>query len=235
MNFFDRLFKKVTPEKTTPVEGLELKKWMVELTGKSENITVLEAGACGGEDTLQWASIPEVSEVFAFEPVKNSYDALVNKSQASSKVRPFFMALSDHFGETEIHLSTNSNNPEGLSSSSSILQPTGHTDFHKHITFNDVQKVKLITIDQWAKENNVDQVDIMWLDMQGAEYLALKGGESILKSTSVIFSEVSLKEMYANSILYPEFKKLLENLGFAVEKEFLFWEDMGNVLFKRRK
>ena len=37
--------------------------------------------------------------------------------------------------------------------------------------------------------------------------------------------------MYANSVLYDEFKSWLKERGFEVLHEFLYWEDMGNVLF----
>jgi hypothetical protein len=72
----------------------------------------------------------------------------------------------------------------------------------------------------------------LWLDLQGYELGALKGSTQILKGIKLIYTEVSLKNVYHKAPLYKDFKKWLESYGFVVEKEFLSWDDMGNVLFK---
>ena len=82
--------------------------------------------------------------------------------------------------------------------------------------------------------NNIDHIDFMWLDMQGAEYQMLKKSKIILPTVKVIFTEVSLLQMYEDCPLYPEFRAWLESEGFEVVAEQLPWKDMGNVLFIRK-
>lgn len=235
MGFFDRLFNKQSGSaNNTGSAGIASKQQILAFTGKTSGINILEAGASGGEDTLEWAAMPEVGTVFAFEPVEASFQTLQQKVKDNPRIKAFQLALSDKPGETIINISENTRNPDGLPSSSSILTPTGHLEFHRHITFSKQQRVQVVTIDDWAKENDIRTVDVMWLDMQGAEHLALQGALQMLQTTSVIYTEVSLKPMYANSLLYPELKQLLDQLGFRVAQEYLPWEDMGNVLFTRK-
>ena len=61
----------------------------------------------------------------------------------------------------------------------------------------------------------------------------MNSSPKILKTVKVIHTEVSLKEMYENSILYPEMKKWLYEKKFKLKIEALPWPDMGNVLFIR--
>lgn len=201
---------------------------------KGKTINVLEAGAAGGEDTIEWAQLVKKGMVYAFEPVPKSFDVVKSKVRHLPNVQVHELALSDRSGETTIHISSNEKQEGSLPTSSSILPPLEHTSFHPHIKFNETLTVKVSTIDSWAKENRVEKIDIMWLDMQGGEMAALKGAEEIIKTTQVIYTEVSLKPMYDQSPLYPEFKAWMDKQGFKVAEEFLEWEDMGNVIFIRK-
>ncbi|MDF9795205.1 FkbM family methyltransferase [Catalinimonas alkaloidigena] len=46
------------------------------------------------------------------------------------------------------------------------------------------------SIDSFVSEMNIPKVDVIKLDIQGAEYIALKGGEETLKACSFLFLEV---------------------------------------------
>jgi hypothetical protein len=65
------------------------------------------------------------------------------------------------------------------------------------------------------------------------EFNVLRASKEILPTVKVIYSEVSLLEMYEGAPLYPEYRSWLESQGFSVIDEDLRWTDMGNVLFAR--
>lgn len=235
MDWLKGLLRKKSPEFTVDEIGsLRLKNYILDQIGTKGPFNILEAGACGGEDTLQWASLDRVGHVYAFEPVSGSYNELLNKTAGNIKVTQYHKALSDCNGTTDIYISSNERNAKALSSSSSLLKPTGHLDAHSHIHFNTKEKVELITLDTWVASDSIERIDVMWLDMQGFEFNALLGGQKLLEGVQAVFTEVSLKQMYEGSILYPELKEQFASWGFEVRKEFLFWDDMGNVLFCRK-
>jgi hypothetical protein len=66
----------------------------------------------------------------------------------------------------------------------------------------------------WCKQNVIDKIDIIWIDVQGAELNVFKGGENILKNTKVIFTEVGLKAYYEGHSLKKDIDNYLLNLGF---------------------
>jgi len=74
--------------------------------------------------------------------------------------------------------------------------------------------VQADTLDNWSKENNVSEVDIMWVDVQGAELLVFEGAQELLKKTRIIMTEVGLKPYYEGHTLKADIDKLLLGLGF---------------------
>jgi len=70
--------------------------------------------------------------------------------------------------------------------------------------------------------------------MQGHELAVLKASTELLKTVTAVYTEVSLKELYQGTPLYPVVRAWLEGEGFQVEREELAWVDAGNVLFVRR-
>ena len=203
------------------------------LSSPSQHVNILEAGAANGVDTVEFATFFPYATIYAFEPVSKNYDALCLAIKEKNNVKTFKLALAEEDGESEIHVSHNKEVGTTLATSSSLLRPKEHINFHPHIEFVTSEKVRATTIDKWAEENGVDHIDIMWLDMQGIEYQVLRASPRMLKTAKVIYSEVSLKELYEGSILYDQYKQWMSAQGFRVVKEELLWEDAGNVLFVR--
>jgi 2-O-methyltransferase len=193
------------------------------------NPVIIDCGAHIGMDTVQFAKITG-STLHAFEPIDEVYDSLVKNTSAFSNITTYKIALSDFDGEAEMYVS--SGDSDG---SSSLLKPKEHIKDHPEVLFNKMQKVKCQTLDTWAKENNIDKIDMLWLDMQGAEQKMLSVSDTMLNTVQIIHSEVSLKETYENVETYQSFKNLLLQKGFEVLLEAIpEGYDMGNVLFIRK-
>ncbi|MDR2119061.1 MAG: FkbM family methyltransferase [Tannerellaceae bacterium] len=195
---------------------------------------ILDAGAADGADTIRFAKMLPNASIYALEPVAVNYHILEQQVSKYRNVKIFKMALADYNGECEMNISENTNQPGSPATSSSLLAPQEHLKVHPHITFSKKEVVPTITLDEWAKKENIDHIDVLWLDMQGMEYRVLKSSTEMIHTVQVIYTEVSLMEMYENSILYDDYKKWLNSMGFEVAKEELLWKDMGNVLFVRK-
>jgi len=201
---------------------MEIQEWIVE--NLNEDSVIIEAGAASGTDTLWFSQNFPNGRIFAFEPLGVSYDKTVQRVATCDNVEVYNVALGRTESTEELYVSSNK-------VSSSLLKPTGHIQFHPRISFENKSTVKTINLDNFLRGKRVEEVDLMWLDMQGYEHTVLSHSPETLSKTRYLYSEVSLKEMYANSVLYNEFKSWLKEKGFEVLHEFLYWEDMGNVLF----
>jgi len=194
---------------------------------------ILEAGAADGYNTLRFAKIFPHATIYAFEPVSKNFNRLKNAVSKLSNVKIFNFALGDFDGTSEINISTTKNRPDSVAASSSLLKPALHSTLYPDIDFEEKETVTVRTIDSWASEYNVEKIDVMWLDMQGYEYRALKASPRILATVKVIYCEVSLKYVYEDSCLYDELKEWLISMGFKIAMTEIDGDVSGNVLFVR--
>lgn len=78
-------------------------------------------------------------------------------------------------------------------------------------------------LDTIMKNNNISNVDIIWMDLQGAELLALKGLGNYLYNVKYIHTEVTNVNMYVNGCKTQEIleytNKLFKNLTQINDKQ----------------
>jgi|AACY02.1.fsa_nt_gi FkbM family methyltransferase len=209
---------------------MNIKDWMTNNLKKDS--IILEAGMCDGKDTRFFADFFTEGKVYGFEPIPSLFSQASQILGDKTNVEISNMALSDKTGKGKIFLSDRFGQVAG---SSSLLNPKDHLDVHPQITFKEEVDVDTINLDEWFESKGLDKIDFMWLDMQGYEPIVLKNALNTLSKTKYLYTEVSLIETYDSVMLYPEYKKFLEENGFEVIDEELPWEDMGNVLFKNKK
>lgn len=206
-------------------ESVEIKKELI-LKYLPVNPRIIDCGAHIGTDSIQWASISG-STVYAFEPLTSLYQRLLENTKTYHNIKCFNVALFDFHGEQEMYVSSGESD-----ASSSLMAPKRHLIDHPKVVFDNIQRVNCTTLDLWAAQNKVDKIDLLWLDMQGAELRTLKASKTILKMVSVIHTEVSLYESYEGVETYSHLKEFLLNEDFVCVKEAIpSGFDMGNVLF----
>jgi len=75
-------------------------------------------------------------------------------------------------------------------------------------------KVDMVRIDNWCEENKIESIDLLWVDVQGAEKIVFDGCGDLLNSVKAIYTEVELSHMYNGSILKEELDMYLTEKGF---------------------
>lgn len=195
------------------------------------NPVIVEAGICDGSDTEEFAINFPFANIHGFECLPYQFSIARERLSKYPNVTIYPYALNEISGIFDFFVSKID---QKYSASSSLLKPELHEDVHPHVQFDETIKVQCLTLDEWADKHNITRVDFLWLDLQGAELSALRGANQILKQVKVIYTEVSLIETYKGVPLYTEVKDYLNLHGFIVEKKYLNYKDMGNVLFIRK-
>ncbi|MBS1596764.1 MAG: FkbM family methyltransferase [Bacteroidetes bacterium] len=193
------------------------------------NPVTIDCGAHDGTDSVELSRIIG-GTIHAFEPVSEIFQRLKKNTVAYKSIHCYQFALSDNNGVGLFYVS------EGNSdASSSLLEPKEHLVDHPDTRFNKKIEVPMLTLDDWAKQNNISKIDMLWLDMQGFELNMLKASQKMLSTVKVIHTEVSLKETYKDVPQYQEYRTFLESKGFYLVVEAIpsGW-DMGNALFARK-
>ena len=218
--FFDNYA--IPKVKSDKISKYLLKKYL------PHNPVIIDCGAHDGSDSVELARMLK-GEIHAFEPVENLFARLKVNAKKFPNIACYQIALSDKNGQQDFYIS------EGRSdASSSLLIPKEHIYDHPDTFFKSKISVNALTLDSWAEINEIKQVDLLWLDMQGFELNMLEVSKKILPTVKVIHTEVSTKETYSGVAQYGEYRRFLETKGFKVVLEAIpaGW-DMGNVLFVR--
>jgi FkbM family methyltransferase len=94
-------------------------------------------------------------------------------------------------------------------------------------------EVELSTLDREAAQ--LSRVDLLWMDVQGAEGLVLAGGNETLRRTRAVFLEVALTQSpYEGTVLFPEIATRLQRDNFICAGLGIDgWNGTGNALFVR--
>mgnify|MGYP001170455085 CR=1 FL=1 len=78
--------------------------------------------------------------------------------------------------------------------------------------------LKTISLDHFLNENNINSVDFIKADVQGAELDILKGGRGALKEVLKIVCEVEFIPIYKNQPLFGDVCRFLSDDGFMFNK-----------------
>ena len=210
-----------------PLYPLKQQFYKVRLSGPTEEVlrtvkkylpvdpVIVEAGACDGTDSLIIAKYWSQGRLYAFEPVPELFDKLKSRCKKRKNMTCLPLALSDRTGTATFYLATSDKNPGVTVGSSSLLPPAEHLDYDPHILFPTSIKVETVSLDEWARKQNVDHVDFFWLDMQGTELNMLKES-GIARNAKAIYTEVEFVEAYRGQYLYPDVKRWMEENGFIL-------------------
>ncbi len=94
--------------------------------------------------------------------------------------------------------------------------------------------VEGVALADWAQERGIDHIDLIWMDLQGAALLALRGMGKLLDRTSIIYTELEYKQMYMGQSLAPEVRSFLEQHDLLLYKKFHQGDWFGDEMFVRR-
>lgn len=187
-----------------------------------EHPVIVDLGAYDGADT-EWmiAACGNRSPiVLAIEPDERNCAEIIKRDMA---VWLWHAAIADHTGHCNFH----SCEPSGVQgpASGSIRKPTGHLEHFEWCKFNDPGEVSCFTLDYILGFSGLDHIDILWVDIQGAERDMIAGGPGALKLTRYMFIEVERVKLYDGQALRDELLAMLP--GWKIIEEFDF-----NILLK---
>jgi hypothetical protein len=93
--------------------------------------------------------------------------------------------------------------------------------------------VNVSTLDKEAAD--LDKIDLLWIDVQGAEGRVLKGATATMPRVRAVFIEVALvNSPYQGALLFPELERMMHAFGFlCVGLGIDGWNYSGNALWIR--
>lgn len=191
-------------------------KFLLNIIDLDDSKTILDIGSWHLEQAIELSIIFSNANIYAFEPVPESYFNCVQKANFFKNISVFNLAIADFSGTTSFYPIDPAISPDPNIGASSLLKFKDglNGSFFNQCWIQKEIKTEAITLDEWSEKNNINSIDIVWMDVQGAELKALKGGDKILEKTKVILTEVGLKPYYEGHGMKVDIDKFLLSKGF---------------------
>jgi FkbM family methyltransferase len=142
-----------------------------------EGMTVFDVGANVGELTLLFSRFVGEGRVHSFEASRNAFERLTNICRAASRrnVQLNHLALAEAEGTVRLHVYDD----DYLSWSSRALRPL--ENYGIDVKPVAVEETAATTLDLYCERNGITRIDLLKIDVEGAEYQVLLGARRMLR------------------------------------------------------
>lgn len=193
-----------------------------ENIGVSEGDYVIDAGGCWGDTALYFADIVgEKAKVFTFEFIPSNLEIMDKNLSLNKELKKRITIVK---------------NPIHSESKKKMFYvdygPGSKVEFNKNELYDGTKcdgEIETISIDDFVSNNNVEKVNFIKMDIEGAEYDALIGAKETIKkySPKLAISIYHNKEHFDNipkliKEMNPKYKLFLKYCTIHAEETVLF-------------
>lgn len=175
---------------------------------------VFDVGAHKGESVSYFLDIFPQASIYSFEPDPDSFQALVAATQGKN-VSCSNMAISGADGLATFYRNaishTNSLLKVNFSSHDSIklAEAREKQDQSFYDNFNEALQVPARTLKSFVQEQGLERIDLLKIDVQGAEEQVLVGCGDFLRRIGVIVMEICFFDYYEHSTSFFDVERHL--------------------------
>lgn len=189
-------------------------EWTIQqqlLLGKSN--VIFDVGANRGNTTLKYLQLFPKATIHSFEPFADSYEILSNLYNKNLNVHINKFALSNDIGSTILNINKSTDTNSFLES-----KKIGANSDKGYVSVGEIL-VDTNTIDNYCSENNIKEIDILKIDVQGSEIKVLEGALDMLRAGTIklIYIETYFKQQYVDQPLFHDISKFLYSHNFLIQ------------------
>jgi FkbM family methyltransferase len=172
---------------------------------------VIDGGANRGAFTDAFLRLHQPERVVLVEAIPELAMKLQAKYEGDPRISVVSAALSDRNGESKFEI-----NRSEASSSLLPIDPRNSAWFGRDLGVANSITVPTLTLPELMERLKLEQVDLLKLDLQGAERLVLAGAAQVIDRVRVIYTEVFFEPLYSGAWLFGEINEFLSGRGFKL-------------------
>jgi FkbM family methyltransferase len=173
----------------------------------------------GSRDALQAVDLAGLfpnAEIVAIECNPGTLERCRNNIASHPRIRLVEKAVNSYTGRCEFHpidsARTITSWTDGNPGASSLFLATGDYPAEQYV--QSTIEVDCTRLDDLCGGLGIEAIDLMWIDLQGAELLALQSAGTLLEKTRYIYTEVSHRPLYQGQCLFDDVDAFLKARGF---------------------
>jgi len=175
-------------------------------------ITLIDIGASNGIFCGELDKFVGVRRGLLVEPIPARCEELRDRFPAGA-----FEIACAAVGSEESSLEMEILNSDTSSSLLPVDRTNGNVSAMIDLTVRERIRTRVARLDALCEERHFrDEVDLLKIDVQGAEHLVLAGAPETLKRTRAIWVEVSFRTFYRGGVLFGEVYELCRAAGFRL-------------------
>jgi FkbM family methyltransferase len=198
------------------------------LVGRPDCV-IFDVGASTGKSVERFLSVFERATIHCFEPQTPAFSTLYHRFGAHPGIHLNNIGLADRRGVASLHCGS-------YHETASLLEFAADSSWMKALSISGdggAVTVALDTIDDYCAERGIAEIDLLKLDVQGAEPECLRGAARMLgaRAVRVIQVEIILHGMYQRPGSFAAIEPLLAPHGFRLATLFdLMMSASGELL-----
>lgn len=175
---------------------------------------IFDIGAADGGVALLYRELFPQAWIHCFEPFPQAYQGLQRKLGSAPRIFCVGKAVAEHEATAMLHANS--------SSATNSLLPTDvrSTEFWGGGILETTTQVQVqtISVDRYCAEAQVKHVDILKIDVQGAEWGVLQGARGMLgeRRVSLVYTEVIICPTYQGQHKLHEYLGFFDTLGYEL-------------------
>ena len=181
---------------------------------------IFDIGCYDGADSEEFLGLFPGAEIYPFEI--DPWAIILFEKKMSIPLNK--IALSNIDGNIDWYSSDHH-------ASSSTKKPKEHLNIYRDIHFQNKTTIPSTRLDTWMGGKDIKEIDIMWVDVNGAEREFIEGATQTLEKVKYLVMEFCEKELYEGALNLKTLQKLLP--GFKSIGVYGFNGNFGNVLLKK--
>tara|TARA_Y100001958_G_scaffold132216_1_gene101760 strand:+ start:1208 stop:1993 length:786 start_codon:yes stop_codon:yes gene_type:complete len=185
-----------------------------------KNPVIFDVGANKGQSIESFLKLFDQPIIHSFEPVEIDFNNISKKFENNKNIFLNNVALGHQTEEKEFNITAGTWNSSfnkinsgdnWLKARAKELKATELGPKEKDFHITSVQKVNIITLDNYCKDNNINQIDLLKIDTQGYEDKVLEGSLKTIKDNKikVIMTEVSFDDIYDKYFSFSDIEKFI--------------------------
>ena len=178
---------------------------------------VFDIGSRDGLQAVELSNLFPQADVVAIECNRETLERCRRNVAHNPRIKLVDKAINSYTGRCAFYpidpARTITTWADGNPGASSLFIATGDYPVEKYVQ-NKVE-VDCIRLDDLCGQLQIDVIDLIWMDLQGAELLALQSAGALLDKVRYIYTEVSHRPIYDGQCLFDDLEGFLTARGFT--------------------
>lgn len=183
-----------------------------------DNLNILDVGSRDLEESILFSNIYPSAKIIAFECNPQTIPLCIEKSINYPNIKFIDKAVNNYDGICKFYPinknKTNTSWIDGNPGASSLFKSNGKYTLENY--GQDEIETECVRLDTILYKEGLKEVDIIWMDLQGAELLALESLGDYIKNVKIIYTEVEINPIYEGQCLFIDVNNFMIKNNFRL-------------------